>query len=130
MRQAISFSASITLPGKIISQNATSVSGNTLKWEYSLSPVNPDNAMTATCEITNITNIYIANGIGVLLLIIAIVGILKLKKSRPNRFIMDVELDDIINKCHCPSTGRIGNFIFKDIPCLMSKAKDEKRTVE
>jgi len=48
-------------------------------------------------------------------------------KSRPNRFIMNVELDGTIYKCHCPSTGRIGNFTFKDIPCLMSKAKDEKR---
>jgi sugar fermentation stimulation protein A len=40
---------------------------------------------------------------------------------------MDVEIDNTIYKCHCPSTGRIGNIIFKDIPCLLSRGKDEKR---
>lgn len=48
-------------------------------------------------------------------------------KSRPNRFIMFVELNGKEVKCHCPSTGRIGNIIFKDIPCLVSKAKNLDR---
>ncbi len=48
-------------------------------------------------------------------------------KSRPNRFIMLVEIDGTIEKCHCPSTGRIGNIEFKDIPCLLSKSKSAVR---
>jgi sugar fermentation stimulation protein A len=48
-------------------------------------------------------------------------------KSRPNRFIMMVKLNNRIEKCHCPSTGRIGNIIFKDIPCLVSKSENKKR---
>jgi len=48
-------------------------------------------------------------------------------KSRPNRFIMFVEIDGKIEKCHCPSTGRIGNIEFRDIPCLVSKSKDNTR---
>lgn len=48
-------------------------------------------------------------------------------KSRPNRFIMLVEIDGKIEKCHCPSTGRIGNLELKDIPCLLSKSKSTAR---
>jgi len=48
-------------------------------------------------------------------------------KSRPNRFIMLVEINNKIEKCHCPSTERIGNIEFKDIPCLLSKSKNNKR---
>lgn len=48
-------------------------------------------------------------------------------KSRPNRFIMFVKLNNKIVKCHCPSTGRIGNIIFKDISCLISKAENPDR---
>lgn len=48
-------------------------------------------------------------------------------KSRPNRFIMMVELDGKVEKCHCPSTGRIGNMEFKDVPCLLSKSNNSKR---
>jgi sugar fermentation stimulation protein A len=55
-------------------------------------------------------------------------------KSRPNRFIMLVEIDGKIEKCHCPSTGRIGNIEFKDIPCLLSRSnsitRKTKYTVE
>ena len=49
-------------------------------------------------------------------------------KSRPNRFIMEVELDGALLKCHCPSTGRIGSIRFEDIPCLLSKATTERKT--
>lgn len=48
-------------------------------------------------------------------------------KSRPNRFIMDVEIGKKLEKCHCPSTGRIGNIFFSDIPCLLSKSTTENR---
>lgn len=48
-------------------------------------------------------------------------------KSRPNRFIMMVEIDGVVEKCHCPSTGRIGNIDFKDIPCLLSRSDSAKR---
>ncbi|WED29428.1 DNA/RNA nuclease SfsA [Vibrio sp. DW001] len=48
-------------------------------------------------------------------------------KSRPNRFIMLVEVDGQIEKCHCPSTGRIGRIDFRHIPCLLSKSDSDKR---
>jgi sugar fermentation stimulation protein A len=51
-----------------------------------------------------------------------------LVRSRPNRFIMMVSIRGKIFKCHCPSTGRIGNLEFRDVPCLLSKATNKKRT--
>ncbi len=48
-------------------------------------------------------------------------------KSRPNRFIMSVKLNNKIVKCYCPTTGRVGNIIFKDIPCLISRAENSNR---
>ena len=48
-------------------------------------------------------------------------------KSRPNRFIMMVEVDGKLEKCHCPSTGRIGKMDFHDIPCLLSKSNSNVR---
>ena len=48
-------------------------------------------------------------------------------KHRPNRFIMLVRINNKIVKCHCPTTGRIGNIIFSDIPCLLSRASNPKR---
>ncbi len=49
-------------------------------------------------------------------------------KSRPNRFIMEVEMDGILYRCHCPVTGRIGSIRFEDIPCLLSKGVEGRRT--
>ena len=49
-------------------------------------------------------------------------------KSRPNRFIMNVQVQGEVRRCHCPTTGRIGDIVLKDIPCLVEKSKDEKRT--
>ena len=51
-------------------------------------------------------------------------------KSRPNRFIMMVKLGNKTSKCHCPSTGRIGDLVFEDIPCLLSKANNDKRKTD
>ncbi|MFA6889157.1 MAG: DNA/RNA nuclease SfsA [Candidatus Woesearchaeota archaeon] len=51
----------------------------------------------------------------------------ELIKSRPNRFIMQVDIKGKTEKCHCPCTGRIGNIVFKEIPCLLSKSTDPHR---
>jgi sugar fermentation stimulation protein A len=48
-------------------------------------------------------------------------------KSRPNRFIMIVKIGNKIIKAHCPSTGRIGNIHFDNIPCLLSKSDNPNR---
>lgn len=48
-------------------------------------------------------------------------------KARPNRFLMDVEIDGKLIRCHCPSTGKIGSLRFFDIPCLLSKSDNSKR---
>lgn len=50
--------------------------------------------------------------------------------SRPNRFIMDVIINGLHHECYCPSTGRIGNIDFRNIPCLISKSNnvEKKRT--
>lgn len=48
-------------------------------------------------------------------------------KSRPNRFIMIVEVDGKTEKCHCPSTGRIGGMVFADVPCLLSRSENPER---
>ncbi|MDR2068236.1 MAG: DNA/RNA nuclease SfsA [Holosporaceae bacterium] len=47
--------------------------------------------------------------------------------SRPNRFIMHVERCKKRIVCHCPSTGKIGNIVFDDVPCLLSPSFDKKR---
>lgn len=48
-------------------------------------------------------------------------------RKRRNRFIMEVEVDGKLCDCHCPTTGSIGNIVFQDIPCLLSKSKDTTR---
>ena len=48
-------------------------------------------------------------------------------KSRPNRFIMVVDINGKKQKCYCPSTGRIGSIEFEDIPCLLSKSDNPNR---
>ncbi len=48
-------------------------------------------------------------------------------RSRPNRFIMIVSVDGKLEKCHCPSTGRIGGIKFEEIACLLSKSKNPER---
>lgn len=50
--------------------------------------------------------------------------------KRRNRFIMEVEIDGTIYDCHCPTTGRIGNLVFENIPCLLSKSKDPARKTQ
>ncbi len=48
--------------------------------------------------------------------------------SRPNRFIMNVLVEGETRRCHCPTTGHIGDIIFKNVPCLVEKSLDEKRS--
>jgi sugar fermentation stimulation protein A len=47
--------------------------------------------------------------------------------NRPNRFIMNVQVDDAIAICHCPCTGRIARVVFDRVPCLLRSTDDEKR---
>lgn len=49
-------------------------------------------------------------------------------KSRPNRFIMEVELNGELCRCHCPVTGRIGSIRFENIPCLLSRGVEGRKT--
>lgn len=50
-------------------------------------------------------------------------------RSRPNRFIMMVQMGKRTVKCHCPTTGRVGDIIFKNVPCLLSKSwRKERKT--
>ncbi|HEY3420471.1 MAG TPA: DNA/RNA nuclease SfsA [Methanomassiliicoccales archaeon] len=48
--------------------------------------------------------------------------------SRPNRFIMNVMLDGNDHRCHCPTTGRIGDISFRNVPCLVEKSNDPQRS--
>jgi hypothetical protein len=47
--------------------------------------------------------------------------------TRPNRFIMLVVLNGKKIFAQCPATGRIGNIVFENVPCLLSKADNPKR---
>ncbi|WP_424353991.1 DNA/RNA nuclease SfsA [Methanobacterium sp. MBAC-LM] len=51
-------------------------------------------------------------------------GIIKKRKSQ---FTIDVVIDNEVVRCHCPTTGRIGNIDLSGIPCLLSKSNDPKR---
>jgi sugar fermentation stimulation protein A len=54
-------------------------------------------------------------------------------KSRPNRFIFMVDINGTVQKCHCPTTGRIGEIKFDNVPCLLSEnapGRFTKYTVE
>lgn len=48
--------------------------------------------------------------------------------SRPNRFIMNVSIEGGIRRCHCPTTGRIGDIVFKNVPCLVQRSTDMQRS--
>ena len=50
-------------------------------------------------------------------------------KSRPNRFIMLVELEGRVERCHCPTTGRLGDLRLPGLRCLVSRsAKAGRKT--
>ncbi|MCQ4125244.1 DNA/RNA nuclease SfsA [Rhodococcus erythropolis] len=46
---------------------------------------------------------------------------------RPNRFIIDVEIEGRQVACHCPTTGRIGNLVLDGLPCMLSPSDNPKR---
>jgi sugar fermentation stimulation protein A len=46
---------------------------------------------------------------------------------RPNRFIIEVDLDGQVVPCHCPTTGRIGNLVLDGLPCLLSDSHSTTR---
>jgi sugar fermentation stimulation protein A len=47
--------------------------------------------------------------------------------SRPNRFVMVVKSGGRTWRCHCPTTGRLGDLDLRDMPCLLSKARNQER---
>ncbi|MNB76273.1 Sugar fermentation stimulation protein A [compost metagenome] len=47
--------------------------------------------------------------------------------KRNSQFTMDVEIEGEIMKCHCPTTGRIGELDVAGIPCLLSRSGDPGR---
>ena len=46
---------------------------------------------------------------------------------RTSRFTIDVNISGNITKCHCPSTGRIGNIDLANVPCLLSQSDNPDR---
>ena len=47
--------------------------------------------------------------------------------GRPNRFIMEVELDGERARCHCPVVSRIGGIDTTGRPCLVSRSDNPRR---
>ncbi|MFV0598815.1 MAG: hypothetical protein ACK5M0_03715 [Bacteroidales bacterium] len=47
--------------------------------------------------------------------------------SRKSQFTMIVNVGNEEIRCHCPTTGRIGNIDLNNRPCLLSKSNDPKR---
>jgi sugar fermentation stimulation protein A len=47
--------------------------------------------------------------------------------SRPNRFIMIIKSSDRTLRCHCPTTGRLGDLRLEGLPCLYSTSANQKR---
>jgi sugar fermentation stimulation protein A len=47
--------------------------------------------------------------------------------SRPNRFIMMVRAGGKTRRCHCPTTGRIGDLELSGLPCLYSTSASANR---
>ncbi|MFI6700216.1 DNA/RNA nuclease SfsA [Streptomyces sp. NPDC050509] len=46
---------------------------------------------------------------------------------RPNRFIIDADVDGSETACHCPTTGRIGNLVLDGLDCLLSRSHNPAR---
>ena len=47
--------------------------------------------------------------------------------ARPNRFIMDVDFNGTVERCHCPVVSRIGDIDTAGRPCLVSDSHNPKR---
>lgn len=48
--------------------------------------------------------------------------------SRPNRFIIEADIDGQLHRTHCPTTGRIGNFSPVGRPILLSASDNPNRS--
>ncbi len=51
-------------------------------------------------------------------------------KSRKGQFVIFTELNGEVCRCHCPTTGRIGNIDIGGRPCLLSKTKNTSRKTQ
>lgn len=67
---SISVKNNLTTPGKLISSNATKTEQNTLTWEYTLLQLKTGETFTATYKVANKTNIAVAVGGGILILLV------------------------------------------------------------
>ena len=47
--------------------------------------------------------------------------------SRPNRFVMFVKAGKKTIRCHCPTTGRLGDLKLEGLPCLYSTSSSKSR---
>ncbi|WP_019910985.1 DNA/RNA nuclease SfsA [Paenibacillus sp. HW567] len=47
--------------------------------------------------------------------------------KRNSQFTMDVQVEDERVRCHCPTTGRIGELDLTGIPCLLSSSESANR---
>ena len=47
--------------------------------------------------------------------------------SKPNRFIMLVRAGNRTLRCHCPTTGRLGDLRLSGLPCLYSTSRSKSR---
>jgi len=47
--------------------------------------------------------------------------------SRPNRFIMLIRAGNRTLRCHCPTTGRLGDLRLSGLPCLYSTSPSKSR---
>lgn len=50
--------------------------------------------------------------------------------KRNSQFTMDVLLNGETIRCHCPTTGRIGDIEIKNVSCLLSESDDPKRKLK
>ena len=46
---------------------------------------------------------------------------------RPNRFIIEADVNGEVHPCHCPTTGRIGDFVLDGLECLVSDSNSTTR---
>lgn len=51
-------------------------------------------------------------------------------KSRKGQFVIFAELNGEIHRCHCPTTGRIGNIDINERPCLLSRSENTTRKTQ
>ncbi len=47
--------------------------------------------------------------------------------SRPNRFIILVKIGGQVHRCHCPTTGRLGDLKLAGLRCLLSESTKKGR---